>query len=186
MGMGPRADELGFEGERRDAVVQATVCSRDWQESDLSILSDEEILQLFVGNAPQYEEEIRLLWDHVPQMIVQYPYAKDWIISMKKAGYQVYILSNYGRHIYEITQEALSCTKLADGGIFSFQVGVIKPDTEIYETLMERYMLLAAECVFIDDSLVNIEAARKLGWSGIVFESLEQANADLQELGVAL
>ncbi len=179
-------DALGFTGERREAVVNATVCSVDWLQSDLSILSDEEILKLFIRNAPQYEAEIRLLWAHVPDMIAQYPYSKDWIISMKNKGYQVYILSNYGRYTYEVTQEALFCTKLADGGIFSYEVGLIKPDPKIYEELMTRYQLKAEECVFLDDSLANIQAARGLGWSGIVFENLAQANEDLKKLGVEL
>jgi putative hydrolase of the HAD superfamily len=54
-----------------------------------------------------------------------------------------------------------------DGGIFSGDVQMIKPQREIYELLAAQYRLAAAETVFIDDSLANVLAARELGWQAI-------------------
>lgn len=54
-----------------------------------------------------------------------------------------------------------------DGGIFSGDVRMIKPQREIYELLTARYRLAAADTVFIDDSLANVVAARELGWQAI-------------------
>src|SRR4030095_12940868 len=54
-----------------------------------------------------------------------------------------------------------------DGGIFSGDVQVIKPQREIYEMLAARHGLEAAQTVFIDDSQANVLAARALGWHAI-------------------
>ena len=72
--------------------------------------------------------------------------------------------------------------KLMDGGIMSYEVQLIKPDLAIYQTLMERYDLQPEECVFLDDTVRNVEAAQALGIAGIVVTSQEQAKKELETL----
>ena len=50
--------------------------------------------------------------------------------------------------------------------------------------LLSRYELKAEECVFLDDTLKNVEAARKYGFYGICFKTKEQAEEELKALGV--
>ena len=63
----------------------------------------------------------------------------------------MYILSNYGKWTYEHTAEALSFLSDVDGQVFSFEVHQIKPEPEIYRTLLDKFNLVADECVFLDD-----------------------------------
>ena len=72
--------------------------------------------------------------------------------------------------------------KLMDGGIMSYEVQLIKPDLIIYQTLIERYDLQPEECVFLDDTVRNVEAAQALGIAGIVVTSQEQAKKELETL----
>ena len=51
----------------------------------------------------------------------------------------------------------------------------MKPDPEIYKTLLRRYKLKAEECAFIDDTEENVISAQKLGLTGIVFTGYEDA-----------
>lgn len=67
-----------------------------------------------------------------------------------------------------------------DGGIFSGDVKIIKPEPAIYYLLQTRYQLEPAQTVFIDDVLDNVKAARKLGWHAIQFESAQQLHVELQ------
>ena len=60
----------------------------------------------------------------------------------------------------------------------------IKPEVEIYKLLLDRYHFVPQECVFIDDRPENIEAAEKLGITGIQFQNQQQAKRRLLELGV--
>lgn len=58
---------------------------------------------------------------------------------MKKEGLHVYILSNYGDWTYQRTKDnALDFLPLTDGDIFSYSVRQVKPDVEIYETLLKN------------------------------------------------
>lgn len=177
---------LGMEERTVQAVADATVRSSDWDETDRGMLSNEELLARFTARAPQYEKEIRLFWDHIGMAIYQFDYVKDWMRRFRKKGYRMYILSNYGEWTYQNTQEALSFLSDVDGAVFSYQVKQMKPEAEIYQTLLHKYALEASECVFLDDRAENIEGARAQGMAGIVFTSYEQAAACLEELGVSV
>lgn len=178
--------KLGFDDKTLNEVADATVRSADWNEYDRSLLDEEEQLAFFIHKAPEYEKEIRLFWDNMGLPIFQFPYARGWIAAMKQAGYRVYILSNYAKHTYDCTREALSFLSDVDGAVFSFQKHRIKPEPELYEALTEQYGLNPAECLFLDDKPENIETAKRLGWNGIVFTTYEEALQQLKEYGVEL
>lgn len=176
--------KLGFDDETAKAVAAATTDSPEWDESDRSVGTDEEILAMLIGNAPEYEREIRTFWENISLPIYQYDYARAWIRELKNKGYGVYILSNYGRWTYQNTTEALSFLEDVDGAVFSYQVHQMKPEPEIYQTLLTKYGLKAEECVFLDDRQVNIDGAKAQGMEGIVFTSYEEAVERLKEYGV--
>ncbi|MGN0142874.1 MAG: HAD family hydrolase [Roseburia sp.] len=175
---------LGFDEDTLRAVAAATVESSDWDEYDRSTLTDEELLESFLGKAPAYEREIRLFWDNVGLPVKQYDYSRPWIRAMKAAGYHVYILSNYARRTYAHSREALSFLEDVDGAVFSFQTHSVKPEPEIYEELLTRYGLDAASCIFLDDRQVNLDGAARFGIRGIHFTTYEAAVEQLKEYGV--
>ncbi len=63
---------------------------------------------------------------------------------------------------------------------------VLKPDAAIFEVLLKRQKLDAMDCVFIDDSRVNMEAASKLGFHALHFTTPEALAKDLRVLGFAV
>ena len=62
----------------------------------------------------------------------------------------------------------------------SGEEGVTKPDLRIYQILLDRYGLKAEECLFVDDRLENVEAARALGMQGIVFKNCEETKSEFR------
>ena len=111
-------------------------------------------------------------------------YAETWVRYLKDKGYHVYILSNYATDTLERTEDKLTFLKYVDGAVFSCQVKQIKPEPEIYKTLLGRYHLDPEKSVFLDDRAENCEAARKQGIHAIQFKSFKQAAAELEKLGV--
>lgn len=178
--------KLGISEEAVEAMTQKLFQSGVWNEADRGVLSDDEFLELAIRQVPEYEAEVTLFWNNIETAIWQFPYAKEWIRTMKKAGYRVYILSNYGNWSFEKTKEALNFIEDADGFIFSYQVKQIKPDAQIFQALFEKYDLKAEESVFLDDLSANVEGARAVGMQGIVFTGLEEALCELKKLGVEI
>ena len=64
--------------------------------------------------------------------------------------------------------------------IISCDHQVLKPEPRIYSLLLERWGLLAKECLFIDDVSANVEGARRMGMEAILYESHEQLLKELQ------
>ena len=92
------------------------------------------------------------------------------IEELVESGYKVYLLSNFSKEMYELF--IVSNPKVFEsfsGMLFSFQVGIVKPDTAIYTHLLELYDIEAEESLFIDDSMKNIEAAEHMGITGILY-----------------
>ena len=79
--------KLGFEGKTFECVADATVRSVTWNEFDRGAKPDEEIIAACIKEAPDYEREIRLFYDHAGETIRTYPYTVRWIRSLETNGY---------------------------------------------------------------------------------------------------
>ncbi len=178
-------DRFSYSEEVKERIGRATVQSPVWNEYDRGNLSDEEVVEAFIKNDPGIEKELRESLNNISGMLVRYDYAIPWVKALKQSGYQVLVLSNFSHKAVADCGEVLDFLPFTDGGILSYQDHVIKPQPEIYDLLMERYGLVPEECVFMDDTLVNVEAAQKAGIHGIHFRDKEQAEKELHDLGVA-
>lgn len=175
---------FGFTEEVFLKLTNATVKSPVWVELDRGVLSTEQIIEQFISNAPEVEQEIRLVFRDVGNMVTKRDYAIPWVKHLKEQGYQVLYLSNIGERTVEHCKEALDFIPYTDGGILSYEVQLIKPDAAIYQALLTKYDLKPEECVFVDDTLVNIEAADRLGFHTVHAVSHEVALKGLADLEI--
>lgn len=175
-------DKLGFSLETKAVLRKAMFEDPLWNEVDRGVMTTEELVDAFAKNAPDYEAEIRETYLHVGDSIELLPHAVEWTSSLKKRGYHLYIISNYGEYTLEQTKAKMDFLEYMDGAIFSYQYQIIKPDSRIYEQLLKNYDLKAAECVFIDDKAENVEGAKAVGYQGIVFKDYEEAKEQLEEI----
>lgn len=176
--------DRGFDEEMVARIAKASVLSPVWFELDRGKWTDEEILQGFVDADPEIEKELHHAFDNVEGMVTIRDYAIPWLQELKAKGLKVWYLSNFSRKAERDCKESLAFLPYMDGGILSYKEQLIKPDAAIYELLLERYGLVAEECVFLDDTLPNVEAAKALGIHGIHFTTKDQAERELREFGV--
>ena len=177
--------DKGFDEEMIARIAAASVQNPLWCEFDRGTWTEEELMQAFVKEAPLLEKELHLAYDDIHGMVTPREYAIPWLQELKSKGYGVYYLSNFSKKAEVECSECLNFLPYMDGGILSYQEKLIKPDPAIYTLLLERYGLVAEESVFLDDTLANVEAARKLGIHGIWFQTKEQAEEELKRLGVS-
>lgn len=177
-------DSFNFPEEKREAIADAVYRSSDWNEMDRGVLTLEECTARFVSHAPQYAEDIRKVVLATANTIWPLPYTKELIRTLKAQGLNVYYLSNYGKFGYEVTKDKLDFTELMDGGLYSYEVQMIKPNLWIFAELCERYHIHPFEAVFLDDNLKNVEAAQAFGMKGIHFTGYEAGCEGLRRLGI--
>lgn len=104
-------------------------------------------------------------------------------LAVGREPLRLYFLSNMPEPYARMLERSHDFVVEFDGGIFSGDVLHIKPEPAIYQLLQSRYALEPAKTVFIDDLLVNVQAAQAQGWHGIHFESAAQLNQALQAWG---
>ncbi len=177
--------DMGLTGERFDRMANATVQNPIWNEFDRGDYTDEMMLEGFIKNDPGLEPEIRVMMgERFTEFLEKFDYTDEWIDYYKSRGYKIYILSNFSRKAFTDCSEKLDYVQKADGAVISYKVGLIKPDPAIYRLLLDTYDINPQEAVFIDDNKENIEAAKQFGLSTILFTSREEADKQLQKLGV--
>lgn len=176
-------DELNMSDDIKKKLINATIGSqKHWDEHDRGILSDEEFISSCIKTEPDIPEEIRYYMENVGKIVKEFDYSTPLIRALKKMGYRVYILSNYGKTHFKYALEHMSFFDEVDGRVVSYEVGAVKPEQEIFKIFVDKYNLEPSECVFIDDRADNILASVKAGMSGIVFKDIKQVLLELDNI----
>lgn len=102
------------------------------------------------------------------------------------AGRDVTMLTNFAADTYVEAGRMFPFLDLPRGVTVSGRIGLIKPDTAIYDRHAREFGLEPRRTVFIDDSQANVEGAVAAGWQAIQFIDAERLKADLVTLGVDL
>ncbi len=116
-------------------------------------------------------EQVQNAWN---SWILDIPqYKLDLILSLRSKGYKTYMLSNtndsHWKHI-EKNNFPLPVNHYFDDIFLSQELGLAKPGDEIYLEVLRRIGCNAEDCLFIDDSQANCDAAERLGIKAIKYE----------------
>lgn len=119
------------------------------------------------GTSPKVIEEslYSLLWRAKPDMVRQ--------IRELSKKYSLYVLSNNNpictrRFLRILDSEGIrDCFKQY---FFSFRMKLLKPGREIYDKVVGSIGFRPEECLFIDDSISNVEGAKVAGLDAVLYK----------------
>lgn len=78
--------------------------------------------------------------------------------------YRLVLLSNTNQiHAEQYAQEVQPLFACFEHTFLSFEMGLRKPDPEIYSAVLKSRQMTAKESIFIDDNSSNLEGAQKIG-----------------------
>ena len=107
------------------------------------------------------------------------------LIPKLKPRYRVVLASNTNdAHFTKYTAQFAHVLKHFDHLVASHQVGSRKPHDEFFAAAKRHAKAELHECVFVDDLPVNIEAANRAGFNGIVYLPDDMLALRLRKLGV--
>ncbi len=107
----------------------------------------------------------------------------NWIQGKKKK-YKIFLLTNNTIALRFLLKEKFKIDHLFDFVFNSAKIGLAKPDPKLFEYLLEKAGVDPQECLFVDDNLKNIEAAKNIGFLTILFENNKKFLSKVQELGI--
>ncbi len=104
--------------------------------------------------------------------------------ELSAQGYRLLVLSNMSLEFIRFIRQLPVYAHFV-GEVVSCEEGVVKPEAEIFQLLIDRYDLDPAESIFVDDRAANIEAAAAQGFGTVLFKRWE-AEASCQAVREAL
>jgi putative hydrolase of the HAD superfamily len=176
---GPRqqlAQRLGTSPGELEYLVFAGDSSLQAQLGKISLDQHWENIRLHYGFQPEEMQGIKTsFWggDQLDYELVD-------IIRRLRGRYRTALLSNAWENLRSLMTNDWHISDAFDTIVISAEVGLMKPDPQVFHLVLEKVGVTPQETAFIDDFGENIEAARHQGLNVIHFNNRTQA---LSELG---
>ncbi|MBI4020191.1 MAG: HAD family phosphatase [Candidatus Aenigmarchaeota archaeon] len=107
------------------------------------------------------------------------------VVKAIRKKYEVFALTNVCRESASYI-EKMGVYKMFDGVVISCEIGMVKPEQEIYHHILREFRLAPGECVFIDNLEQNLPPATSIGIRTVKFDSVPQLKRALKKLGVKI
>lgn len=154
-----------------------------WIEFEKGLISEEELVANFFKDKRSFDS------DGLKTCVANgYAYLEGveaLLDRLKTKGYQMHAFTNYPSW-YELIEEKLELSKYLNWTFVSCQTGKRKPDPEAFLDAAKQLALSPSDIIFIDDQVINVEAAIQTGMTGITFQGAEKLENELLTLGVML
>ncbi len=112
-----------------------------------------------------------------------YPNAVE-LVGKVAEGYRTAVLSNTNALHWEGQVDAEVIQTLCHETFLSYQLGLLKPDEEVYVQVADDLEVDPQRIVFLDDNQINVDGARSAGWNAYVVVGPDEAMAQLIKLGL--
>lgn len=106
--------------------------------------------------------------------------------ALKKQNITLILLSNTCEAHFWQVEKQFPFLKLFDGFILSYEVKARKPEKTIYDKALELAQAQPDECLYVDDVLEYVEAAKDLGIDSHHFEGAENLISVLEKRDINL
>lgn len=156
--------------EAHALLMKEIFSSDEWNEADAGIVSLQEVEERCLKRIPKEYHSVahKLITDWVHPM-EPIPGMGDLIERRKAEGMGVYVLTNAPSNVHNYFGEVPG-NECADGLVVSADIKMTKPNADIFEYLLNKFGLVANECLFIDDLKANTDGAEAVGIHGYTFD----------------
>ena len=167
-------------------LAHAMFSHDDWQDYDRGLLEMDTVVDRLTDRLALDRHAVKALVTSIGNCLVPMTETVAVLQSLKAKRHAndgvrgLYFLSNMPSPYARELEQKHAFLQHFDGGIFSGDVLLSKPNPYIYQLLQTRYQLEPERTVFIDDLQSNVDVARELGWKGIQFTSAAQLVEELQ------
>jgi HAD superfamily hydrolase (TIGR01509 family) len=128
----------------------------------------------FRGTIEEFGQFFADIFTEIPPMI-------ELHAELRRRGIPTYIFSNTNDLAVEHIRRNFPFFRNFDGHIYSYEVGVMKPEPGIYEALEKLAGRHGAEIIYLDDRPENVAAGAARGWRTILHESPAKTRAALEQ-----
>ncbi len=160
----------------------ANVCTMEWNHEQDRGRSFEAGIAELTARFPQHAEAIAAYHHRWHETILGPIDGTVAILEQLSAqGTPLYAITNWHQDKFRETRTRHAFLGLFRDIVVSGDEGLVKPDREIFQLLLDRNGLAAEDCLFIDDSPRNVAGAGAVGMQAHHFTGPEALRRDLVE-----
>jgi len=174
---------IGDEAEMERFLAE--VCTQEWNERQDEGRPVAVAVAELTARHPERRELIEAFYDRWQDMIAgEIEETVAILAELRLRNHRLYALSNWSAETFPHARARFDFLDWFHGTVISGEVGVKKPDPQIFHILFRRFGIDPELAVFIDDSAPNVAAARRLGLEALHFTSGAALRRDLEHLGL--
>ncbi|HTY89480.1 MAG TPA: HAD family phosphatase [Candidatus Acidoferrum sp.] len=129
----------------------------------------------FGGTLEEFSAFFADIFTEIPPMI-------ELQARVRQQGFPTYVFSNTNDLAVEHIRRNFPFFANFDGYIYSFEVGTMKPDPEIYLAMEKLAGRQGADVIYLDDRPENVAGGAARGWRAILHETPEKTRARMEKL----
>jgi epoxide hydrolase-like predicted phosphatase len=148
------------------------------ERGDLAVEEFEKLLSAALAREGSMVEAQGLVANMFADLAIYEDSMTSLVTRAHASGIRTGLLSNSWGNDYDRSD----WQEMFDAVVISGEVGMRKPEHEIFELVLDRIGLPAGECVFIDDMPHNVAAAAQAGLAGIVHRTFDETAGELEAL----
>jgi putative hydrolase of the HAD superfamily len=109
------------------------------------------------------------------------------IVELARCGCRMGLLSNTSKNHWEFCHSRFALLRdCFEHYVLSYEVGIMKPETDIYRVAIQKTGLPAGEIFYTDDLEPNVLAAKECGMDAVLFTDTAQLTRELSLRGLQL
>ena len=168
----------------KQILLQEIFKSKEWKMMDKGELDEPQMYEIVSSRIPEHlKDKAHYLIYHWNEIATKYEDVSDYIQELKNRGYKIYLLSNASHRLLNEYWLSIKNHECFDGEVVSAFVGLLKPNKDIYEYLLDKFSLKPEECAFVDDSIPNVDGAIICGMQGIKYNGdINKLRYELEEI----
>ncbi len=128
----------------------------------------------FRGTIEEFGRFFADIFTVIPPMV-------EFHAELRGRGISTYIFSNTNDLAVEHIRRNFPFFRNFDGHIYSYEVGVMKPEAGIYEALEKLGGRRGADIIYLDDRPENVNAGAARGWQAILHETPEKSRTAVEK-----
>lgn len=169
-----------FKTEEEANFFATEVCPYDWNTTLDAGKTFAEALPERIALFPKYEKEILAYRDRWAEMLGESrPDSVELFKKLKDSGnYKIYALTNFSAETFPHALKKYDFLSWFDGAVVSGEIKMIKPNSEIYLYILDKFEIDPEKALFVDDRIENVEAAREFGIHSIHYQNPKQMLED--------
>ena len=176
-----------FEDHEKMEWFLANVFTMDMnRECDRGLLFADAVAEV-TKRFPDWHEEIKAFDTRWPEMVPgPISSSVELLQEIRHKKIPNHAITNFSHEKFALARQRFDFLNDFAVTIVSGEEKILKPDAAIYELFLKRAQLQAQDCVFIDDTLANVQAAQGIGMHAIHFTGQTDLRLALRGLGFDL